>query len=98
MKRCHLHLTVLFVCHLSLTLANAQLASDCTLYAAVPPTGNDANNGATSLTPKTFSGAAKATVAGSTVCLEGGTYSLPSTFRSEEHTSELQSPDHLVCR
>src|SRR5258708_14900421 len=21
-----------------------------------------------------------------------------STFRSEEHTSELQSPDHLVCR
>ena len=30
------------------------------------------------------------------------TYSLESTiaekFRSEEHTSELQSPDHLVCR
>src|SRR5258708_31480425 len=23
---------------------------------------------------------------------------LPSTKRSEEHTSELQSPDHLVCR
>src|SRR5947208_12627609 len=22
----------------------------------------------------------------------------PSIFRSEEHTSELQSPDHLVCR
>src|SRR5947208_13476602 len=22
----------------------------------------------------------------------------PSTKRSEEHTSELQSPDHLVCR
>src|SRR5258708_26919037 len=22
----------------------------------------------------------------------------PSLFRSEEHTSELQSPDHLVCR
>src|SRR5947208_4966127 len=22
----------------------------------------------------------------------------PRTFRSEEHTSELQSPDHLVCR
>src|SRR5207244_11444803 len=21
-----------------------------------------------------------------------------STYRSEEHTSELQSPDHLVCR
>src|SRR5258708_29670606 len=24
--------------------------------------------------------------------------SIPSTVRSEEHTSELQSPDHLVCR
>src|SRR5207244_12411758 len=24
--------------------------------------------------------------------------SLPIPFRSEEHTSELQSPDHLVCR
>src|SRR5574344_1733454 len=23
---------------------------------------------------------------------------LPKPFRSEEHTSELQSPDHLVCR
>src|SRR5258708_25990412 len=23
---------------------------------------------------------------------------LPSSRRSEEHTSELQSPDHLVCR
>src|SRR5258708_17341523 len=22
----------------------------------------------------------------------------PKLFRSEEHTSELQSPDHLVCR
>src|SRR5258708_6961711 len=22
----------------------------------------------------------------------------PTTYRSEEHTSELQSPDHLVCR
>src|SRR5207244_4522128 len=30
-----------------------------------------------------------------------GTYALKSgqvTLRSEEHTSELQSPDHLVCR
>src|SRR5258708_25649476 len=24
--------------------------------------------------------------------------SLPGSIRSEEHTSELQSPDHLVCR
>src|SRR5207244_9700503 len=28
---------------------------------------------------------------------EGWTLKLPSA-RSEEHTSELQSPDHLVCR
>src|SRR5258708_34786341 len=25
-------------------------------------------------------------------------YSGPAALRSEEHTSELQSPDHLVCR
>src|SRR5258708_17301103 len=25
-------------------------------------------------------------------------YALPISNRSEEHTSELQSPDHLVCR
>src|SRR5947208_9523648 len=25
-------------------------------------------------------------------------FSGPGTHRSEEHTSELQSPDHLVCR
>src|SRR5258708_23905291 len=23
---------------------------------------------------------------------------MPTRYRSEEHTSELQSPDHLVCR
>src|SRR5258708_29553485 len=28
-------------------------------------------------------------------CFLGGT---PLDLRSEEHTSELQSPDHLVCR
>src|SRR5258708_28623433 len=32
----------------------------------------------------------------------GGTPAFPvcscASFRSEEHTSELQSPDHLVCR
>src|SRR5258708_40319070 len=27
-----------------------------------------------------------------------GELSLPAGTRSEEHTSELQSPDHLVCR
>src|SRR5207244_10439795 len=25
-------------------------------------------------------------------------YGVPAAIRSEEHTSELQSPDHLVCR
>src|SRR5215216_446853 len=30
--------------------------------------------------------------------LGGAEYSSRSVFRSEEHTSELQSPDHLVCR
>src|SRR5438552_4413612 len=27
-----------------------------------------------------------------------GLYLIRNAFRSEEHTSELQSPDHLVCR
>src|SRR5438552_13799318 len=27
-----------------------------------------------------------------------GTTSVAESIRSEEHTSELQSPDHLVCR
>src|SRR5258708_17269666 len=27
-----------------------------------------------------------------------GTTTVAGTLRSEEHTSELQSPDHLVCR
>src|SRR5258708_29651275 len=27
-----------------------------------------------------------------------GTVTRPNGMRSEEHTSELQSPDHLVCR
>src|SRR5207244_8789300 len=30
--------------------------------------------------------------------LLGETYKRSVTLRSEEHTSELQSPDHLVCR
>src|SRR5258708_21480761 len=30
--------------------------------------------------------------------LKGQEPPLPATTRSEEHTSELQSPDHLVCR
>src|SRR5438552_11771866 len=32
-------------------------------------------------------------ILGAGVCAKGG-----RTDRSEEHTSELQSPDHLVCR
>src|SRR5258708_27582326 len=30
--------------------------------------------------------------------ISGGKMSKFDCFRSEEHTSELQSPDHLVCR
>src|SRR5438552_10424834 len=32
------------------------------------------------------------------VIIGGGWQCLHSRSRSEEHTSELQSPDHLVCR
>src|SRR5258708_15139262 len=30
--------------------------------------------------------------------LESAAKTIDETLRSEEHTSELQSPDHLVCR
>src|SRR5438552_13486126 len=30
--------------------------------------------------------------------IESGTVVVDASDRSEEHTSELQSPDHLVCR
>src|SRR5258708_13150975 len=33
-----------------------------------------------------------------TLAAGGGSSSFDAPFRSEEHTSELQSPDHLVCR
>src|SRR5258708_23595260 len=33
-----------------------------------------------------------------TLMSNDATFSSDSQFRSEEHTSELQSPDHLVCR
>src|SRR5258708_27892113 len=29
---------------------------------------------------------------------KGSIHAIPCDVRSEEHTSELQSPDHLVCR
>src|SRR5258708_12675144 len=38
-----------------------------------------------------------AAVSGDTVLVAPGTY-FENINRSEEHTSELQSPDHLVCR
>src|SRR5258708_28752568 len=31
-------------------------------------------------------------------CSQNGSIANPKFQRSEEHTSELQSPDHLVCR
>src|SRR5207244_12713507 len=35
---------------------------------------------------------------GSTHLRHGGDITASDLYRSEEHTSELQSPDHLVCR
>src|SRR5258708_14903566 len=35
---------------------------------------------------------------GKVVVLGGGASGINAARRSEEHTSELQSPDHLVCR
>src|SRR5947208_9410265 len=38
------------------------------------------------------------TPSGATLLLETDTASSATSARSEEHTSELQSPDHPVCR
>lgn len=57
---------------------HAVLATDCTLYAAA--NGNDSNSGTSSSSPKTFQGAANATVPGSVVCLLGGRYELACSF------------------
>src|SRR5207244_11826819 len=50
--------------------------------------------GAAACTPKAASNATTQTTR------TAGTFGTPGTpgTRSEEHTSELQSPDHLVCR
>src|SRR5882672_5214878 len=63
---------------LPVTVNNGTTASDCTLFAS--PSGNDANSGSSSSSPKTFTGAAAVTQPGSVVCLLGGTYNLSSTF------------------
>ena len=54
-------------------------AANCTLFAS--SSGNDANSGASSSAPKSFSGAAAASRPGSVVCLLGGAYPLISSFR-----------------
>ena len=61
-----------------LTVNTGGLAMDCTIFAS--PTGNDANSGSSTTSPKTFNGAANATQPGSVVCLLGGTYNLSSSF------------------
>src|SRR5258708_25176840 len=48
-----------------------------------------------------FSTTPRATASATTDVLQSQSTATPSTEigeRSEEHTSELQSPDHLVCR
>src|SRR5258708_21672490 len=43
-------------------------------------------------------GYGKSAKATGSVCRRDDAYQLLKQLRSEEHTSELQSPDHLVCR
>src|SRR5207244_11812795 len=71
-------------------------SSDLWKIAAVTPGANGA-----AATPKTFSQVGIGLVGKSVLC--GATFgragrTLRHRERSEEHTSELQSPDHLVCR
>ena len=60
------------------TQAQMQLATDCTLYAS--PTGLDSNNGTSSSTPKTLSGATTAATSGAVLCVMGGTYNIAATI------------------
>src|SRR5258708_19398166 len=52
----------------------------------------------TSRIRKAFDGGLRVRESRSVVPSPSGTVSRFSHSRSEEHTSELQSPDHLVCR
>src|SRR5438552_11762967 len=72
---------------------------------ASPPNGQVSPIASTSKYPRQKSSRAQSTTSwpSLTVCTTWATRSgLPrmsgSAWRSEEHTSELQSPDHLVCR
>jgi Malectin domain/Bacterial Ig domain/Putative Ig domain len=63
---------------LAFTVNNGSIASDCTLFAS--PSGSDSNSGSSPSAPKSFQGAANATLPGSVLCLLGGTYNLSSSF------------------
>jgi len=67
---------MVFVLGLFSRFGSAQLATNCTLY--VSPSGG--GNGSTASSPTTLAGANSASVPGSVICLEGGTYNLSSTF------------------
>ncbi len=59
-------------------LNQRSFSANCTLFASA--SGNDANSGLSSDSPKSFSGAAAAAQPGAVVCLLGGTYTLSSSF------------------
>src|SRR5258708_20989627 len=52
----------------------------------------------TSLPPASTKSIPSPSIADASEQLESSELSLETEYRSEEHTSELQSPDHLVCR
>src|SRR5215831_17497196 len=67
---------IVFCLSLFSSFGYAQLATNCSIY--VSPSGG--GNGSTASSPTTMAGADSASVAGSVICLEGGTYNLSSTF------------------
>src|SRR6266516_2862870 len=83
-------------CRVALTSAVRVVVIDCTDTGAPPPTGTACLPLPTTICLETRRGASGA----------GGTSGMPrltvigllASFRSEEHTSELQSPYDLVCR
>jgi hypothetical protein len=59
-------------------ISRGPCSANCTIYAS--PSGSDNNSGTSSLSPKTFLGAAAATRPGSIVCLLSGSYPLSASF------------------
>src|SRR5947208_7997307 len=84
------------------TATPTTLTYTLSLHDALPISAASSNeSGTTTESPSMITGMASFSRSTRATTVPGGSASDPSGLvdrRSEEHTSELQSPDHLVCR